>query len=235
VYWTDLDLTYDPTGAEGTIGDDSGVFVETATGELTVTWLNVPYFCGVQPGAPTIACKTPRATASFQVTLKQDGSMKMQYQSVDPFASPPWAPVSIGVEGFDGYDGVQVVYDDHNFPKAGTAIGFSSSCATAGENDCDVADIARASASCLVFSVARPDCMTTYYAGQQPPASCTQAFCTSDCFGDAFNLNEDCVANPRANIDAQSQQTIMQLAPAALLQACPQPDSGTALPGGGGH
>ena len=201
-YWTDLDLTSDPSGAPGSIGDDSGVFVATAPGELTVTWLNVPYFCGVQPGAPTIACKTPRATASFQVTLKQDGSLKLQYQSVDPFASPPWAPVSIGVEGIDGYDGVQVcvcacvchavsssnhfavslssavcvsspvqvVYDDHSFPKAGTAIGFSSSCATAGENDCDVGDIARASASCLAFSVTRPDCMASYSFGQPPSA-----------------------------------------------------------------
>ena len=130
---------------------------------------------------------------------------------------------------------VQVVYDDHSFPKAGTAIGFSSSCATAGENDCDAGDIARASASCLAFSVTRPDCMATYSFGQPPSADCVQAFCTSQCFGDAFNLNEDCVVNTRANIDEQSRQTIMQLAPASLLQACPQPDHGTVLPGGGGH
>ena len=87
----------------------------------------------------------------------------MVYHSVDPFASPPWAPVSIGLEGFDGYDGIQVAYDDHNFPKQGTAIGFSSSCAVAGENDCDVGDIARASASCLLFATSRPDCAAYQY------------------------------------------------------------------------
>jgi hypothetical protein len=44
------------------------------------------------------------------------------------------------------------------------------------------------------------------------------------------------INNPRANIDADDQQTILQLAPPQLLQLCSGPDSGTvAPPGGGGH
>jgi hypothetical protein len=229
VYWTDLDFS-------DKAGGSPGLYASTVRGEsLTITWLNVPYFCGVQAGAPTIACKTPLATASFQVTLFVDGSLKMVYHDVDPFASPPWAPVSIGLEGFDGYDGIQVAYDDHNFPKAGTAIGFSSSCAVAGENDCDVGDIARASASCLLFATTRSDCVAAAAFGTTPSADCTAAFCADECFGDAFNLNEDCVYNTRANIDDATKQTIQQLAPAALLDSCQAPDHGTILPGGGGH
>ena len=56
---TDLDFTNAPAGG--------GIYASTVKGEsLTITWLNAPYFCGVQAGAPTIACKTPIATASFQ-------------------------------------------------------------------------------------------------------------------------------------------------------------------------
>jgi hypothetical protein len=197
VYWTDLDFTTDASGAPSGADNPNtefGIYSTVVEGEsLTITWLNAPYFCGVQQGAPTIACKAPRATASFQVTLSGDGRIKMQYHTVDPFASPPWAPVSIGLEGYDGWDGIQVVYDDHNFPKQGTAIGFSESCGTAGENDCDTGDIARASASCLLFSAARPDCVAANTFGQPIPADCGPVFCASECFGDAFNLNEDCV------------------------------------------
>ena len=40
--------------------------------------------------------------------MYQAGQLKLQYQSVDPFCSPPWAPISIGLEGANGFDGIQV-------------------------------------------------------------------------------------------------------------------------------
>ena len=71
-----------------------------------------------------------------------------QYLVVNPLCTPPWAPVSIGLEGANGFDGLQVAFDDLDFPVAGTSIGFASSCGTAGENDCDAGDVDRAIAAC---------------------------------------------------------------------------------------
>jgi hypothetical protein len=66
--------------------------------------------------------------------------------------------------------------------------------------------------------------------------SCATTFCEDACYAELANLHDDCINNPRANIDADDQQTILQLAPPQLLQLCSGPDSGTvAPPGGGGH
>ena len=134
--------------------------------------------------------------------------------------------VSIGLEGANGFDGLQVAFNDHNFPVSGTTIGFSASCGTAGENDCDAADIARAVGACSAYSAA----ILLGNVAQQDAD-----FCQSDCFGNAYNLNEDCVTNPRANIDPATKQQIQQILPANIMAQCPPPDSGTFEGGGGGH
>jgi hypothetical protein len=66
-----------------------------------------------------------------------------------------------------------VAFDDHNFPITGTSVGFSASCGTAGENDCDTGDIARATASCSIFALS----------GIYDVNAAGANFCKSDCFG----------------------------------------------------
>jgi hypothetical protein len=182
--------------------------------------------------------RSERSLATFQVTLFGDGRIKIQYKDIDTYASPAWAPVSIGLESYDGFDGIQVAYDDHNWPRSGTAIGFSASCATAGENDCGVDDLARAQVSCASFDLDRPDCVPGAYGIPVDP-SCTQAFCDHACFHEMYNFNQDCISNPRTTLDPDDIATFDQLAPPSLIQACPAPDTGTALPPppptGGGH
>ena len=60
--------------------------------------------------------------------------------------------------------------------------------------------------------------------------TCLAAFCGHECFGEAYNLREDCVVNPRAEIEMEVRSQINDLIPAALIQACPEPDSGEAIP-----
>ena len=176
---------------------------------------------------------------------------------MDTYASPAWAPVSIGLESYDGFDGIQVAYDDHDWPRSGTAIGFSASCATAGENDCGADDLARATVSCASWDLERPECVPGAYGVNVDP-SCGPAFCQHECFHEicecrnslpwlqpcrltrslaalADNFHQDCLNNPRSTMSQEDQATFMQLVPPTLVAACPAPDSGTALPPGGGH
>ena len=128
-------------------------------------------------------CSSIGKTATFQVTLFPDGRIKVQYKDVDTYASPAWAPVSIGLESYDGFDGIQVAYDDHDWPRSGTAIGFAASCATSGENDCGTDDLARATVACASFNLARPDCTAGAY-GIPVSDSCGPAFCGHECFNE---------------------------------------------------
>ena len=161
VYWTDLDFsacgtkktdacriyatsvrgphpcTHENLPAKGSYRggrQDTSDSIYFAT--LTITWLNAPYR-GSKSGA----------TASFQATLYPDGAIKMQYLKAFNKLAPAWAPVSIGLEGLSGFDGIQVAFDNTNFPRSGTALGFAKSCGSAGENSCDIGDLHRVTAS----------------------------------------------------------------------------------------
>ena len=48
---------------------------------------------------------------------------------------PDYAPVSIGIENFDGSDGIQVSWNKS--PKAETAYKFAENCGTSAQTDCD--------------------------------------------------------------------------------------------------
>lgn len=240
VYWTDFDFTnsgeiYVTPGAEQLSNGDT-------VGTLTVSWVDAPYYCHGSngEGATSPADYGPAwytsancigKTASFQATLYEHGVIRQVYKDVDSFASPAWAPVSIGLESADGFDGIQVAYDDHDWPRSGTAIGFAHSCGEAGENDCGADDIARATVSCLTFSAAHPECIGGYGIA---PASCAEPFCSDPCYNEVYNLNEDCVDNARSTMDADDKSTVRSLVPPQLLAVCSPPDSGTADPAGGG-
>ena len=148
-----------------------------------------------------------------------------------------------------------MAYDDHDWPRSGTAIGFAATCATAGENDCGPDDLARATVACTTFNMERPDCVPGAY-GIPVSDSCGPAFCGHECFNEmceckqlpalaaravpnpllpADNFHEDCLNNPRSTLSAEDQQTFSQLMPPSLVASCPAPDSGTELPPGGGH
>jgi hypothetical protein len=213
-----------------TFKDDDNLYYDT----WTITWLNVPYYCRTT-GQITPECRNgPTAqTASFQVTLFPDGRIKMQYKELHPNRVRNWAPVSVGLEGVTGFDGIQASFDDDHFPRNGTAIGFTASCGMAGENDCDVADVDRTETECSLFLQQNPQCNIQPHS--QPSAACVAAFCGHTCFGEAYNLRQDCVVNPRANINASVIQQIQQIAGSAtpvtdLVGACPAPDTGETIP-----
>ena len=86
VYWTDLDFRGCANGDPGfdactiafTFDDSDSLYFDT----WTISWLNVPYYCG-EPNEEDgpITCHDG-ATTSFQVTIFPDGRIKMQYLEV---------------------------------------------------------------------------------------------------------------------------------------------------------
>jgi hypothetical protein len=101
---------------------------EAPTRRLTVEWNQVPYF---DPEDAT-------STATFQVTLYENGLIKFQYQDVESGLQGRGASATVGVESSDGESAVLQSFNQPSI-RNGTAlvIGPATACNDGRDNDGD--------------------------------------------------------------------------------------------------
>lgn len=109
VYWSDWNPPGDPSSAIYTYAEHS-LFV--------IQWDSFPTWGHEDE------------TATFQVVLVDDGTIKFMYQDiVEHDYIPRYARASIGIENTDGSAGVRVAFDDQEFPSARSGVSIPPSCA----------------------------------------------------------------------------------------------------------
>lgn len=107
VFWDDL-YPYDPAN-----GGDIASYYDQATGRFIIEYHNVPHFT---PRTNRTTAQLVFFDTAVRPTLSGDNEFMLQYQSLDYDDGTEDADGTVGIEDFEGDDGLQLVFDGQYDP-----------------------------------------------------------------------------------------------------------------------